>query len=86
MMATHSDALVFIEEAISAITLEMWRGMDLESMTKVEGPETTIAEELDRIDRAIGRRGESMFGAMAEQIKECAIALYAARECLKSST
>lgn len=78
-----ADALAFVEEAIASITLEMWRGIDPEHMTKIEGPETTIAVELDRIDGALGPRGTSMFAPMSEQIKQCAIALYAARDSLK---
>ena len=77
-----ADARAFINEAIEAISLEMYRGIDAESMQRVDGPECTIVVELERVDSAIGPRGSSMFGALAENVRQCAVALYAAREAL----
>lgn len=76
------DALHFVEEAIHALTLEMWRGTGVDDMQKVTGPECTIAAELDRVDRAIGPKGTSMFANLAENVTQCVIALYAARDAL----
>lgn len=81
-----TDALRFVEEAIEALTLEVWRGPCPDQMEKVEGPEYTIAIELDRIDGALGPRGSSMFAAMAENVRQCVIALYAARDTLTKDT
>lgn len=80
------DALAFVEEAIAAISLEVWRGRDIDEMVKVSGPDCTIAIELDRLDGALGPRGSSMFAPMAESIRQCAIALYAARQALKGQS
>lgn len=79
------DALAFVEEAIEAISLEMWRGCDPDHMERVEGPECTIVIELERIDSALGVKGTSMFAHMAEQVRQCAVALYAARDELRKA-
>lgn len=77
------NALRAVEEAIEALSLEVYRGETPESMDRVNGPDCTIAIELDRIDSALGPRGESMFAPMAERVRQCTIALYEAREALK---
>lgn len=80
----HKDnpALRAIDEAIDALSLEMWRGTDPRHMERVYTPEASIALELDRVDRAIGPAGQSMFGILAQQITQAMIALHEARQHL----
>lgn len=82
-MANIEDARRAVDEAIDALTLEMWRGQSPDRMERVTGPECTIVIELERIDGALGPRGKSMFGAMAEDVRRCVIALYEAKVALK---
>lgn len=78
-----SDALHFVNEAIEALSLEMYRGRNLDHMLREEGPQCSIAIELDRIETALGPRGATVLGPMAENIRQAVIALYAARDALK---
>ena len=77
------DAIQHLKSAASALTLEAYRGRDLlgSGMTYVE--HFTIAEELDRIDCALGPKGESMFAHMADRIREAYVEILAARAALK---
>jgi len=45
----------------------------------------TIAEELDRIDCALGPKGESMFAHMADRIREAYAEILAARAALNAA-
>lgn len=85
-MADIQSARAFIEEAITALAVDTWRspaGSDLIEWTKVSPIEANIAEELDRIDRALGVKGASMFAPIADQIRQAMIALHGAKEALK---
>lgn len=76
-----SDALIHIEAAIKALTVEAYRSTNLNDWEPVET--FTIAEELDRVDCAIGPRGTSMFSGLAHTIREAHTELIAARNALK---
>lgn len=76
-------ALQHVQEAIEALSVEVWRGTSPENMERVYGPDCTIAEELDRVDRAIGLRGASMFGKLALSVREAVVALYMAKQALE---
>lgn len=78
-----SDAIAHLEAAISALTLEAYQGADLQNMVRVD--HFTIAEELKRVDCAIGPKGESMFARMADSISEAYVEILAARAALKAS-
>ena len=71
-----------IDDAIDALSIEMWRGRDLDKMERVHSPEACIAIELDRVDRAIGPAGQSMFAALSQQVTHAMIALFEARNAL----
>ena len=70
------DAVAHLNAAMRSLELEAYRGSDLSHMQRVDG--FTIAEELKRIDCALGPKGESMFGRMADNIVECYVELQAA--------
>jgi len=81
---SRSDALVFVNEAINALSTEVWRGRSLYDIKEVNGPDCSIAIDLDRIAAAIGPRGEGIFANLAESVRECMVALYAARAALET--
>ena len=68
-----------IDEAIESLLIEMYKE---DGVTRIKGPESTIAIELDRVDSAIGPKGQSMFASLAEDIRQCTIALYEAKNAL----
>lgn len=81
-----SDALAYIEEAIDALSIHMERSPaegDL-SFAPVAPIEATIAIELERVDSALGLRGQSMFFPLAERIKQAMVAMHAARAALSA--
>lgn len=78
-----STAKAFIEEAIDALTTEMYRGTGADDMQPVDPIQATIAVNLDRVDRAIGPSGESMFFAIGEDIKRAVVALHGAKQALE---
>ena len=78
-----TDARAYIQEAIDAISVGMTVTTASGRAIPLAGPESTIASELDRIDRAVGRKGHSLLAEMAEQVRQCAIALYAAKQALE---
>ncbi len=78
-MTDPRTALTYINEALDALSIEMWKGRDLDRMVRAPAIEATIAEDLDRIDSAIGVKGQSMFAALAENIRQAVIALHAAK-------
>lgn len=77
-----ADALVHLDDALDALTLEAYRGPDVDHMERVAPIEATLALELERIDMALGPRGQSMFAPIAEEIKRAVIAVVAARNAL----
>lgn len=82
-MSDIRTALAFIDEAIEALSIEMYRGFDPERMERVDPIEATIAVELERVDSALGPRGQSMFHPIAESIKQAMAALHGAKAALK---
>ena len=79
-----SDALAHLDDALDALTLEAYRGPDTDSMERVAPIQATLAIELERIDMALGPRGQSMFAPIAEEIKRAVIAIVAAQESLRN--
>lgn len=80
-MVEVETARAYIAEAIEALTLEAYRITD-GGEERIDAIEATIAIELERVDCAIGRRGESMFAAIAESIRQAVIALHGAKMAL----
>lgn len=76
-------AKAFIDEAIDALSIEMYRGIDPERMERVDPIEATIAVELERIDSALGPRGQSMFASLADNVKQAMAALHGAKAALE---
>lgn len=78
-----SDALHHIETALAVLCLEAYRGRDPESMSPAD--HFTIAEDLKRIDCAIGPKGESMFARIADKVQEAYVELLAAKAALNAA-
>lgn len=74
------DARIHLDAAIRALCLECWSGPSPDQLTPQD--DFTIAEELERIDRALGPKGQSMFFAMADNIREAYTEIKAARAAL----
>ncbi len=72
-----------IEEAYRLLTGECYRGPSPEEMQPVEGV-CTIVMDLQRIDCAVGKPGESLFAAIADTIQAAYVEITAARNALKS--
>lgn len=75
------DAKLHLDEAMRFLTLEAWQGRGSEEMRPVE--DFTIAEELERFDRAFGPAGKSPFARMADDVRSAYVEIKAAREALK---
>lgn len=71
---------VHLECAIRALTLETWEDT-AHGLVSVE--HHTIADELRRMDAALGRRGSTMLAALADTIDEVYTELLAARAMLR---
>lgn len=82
-MPDLATARAFIDEAIHALSIEMYRGVDTDRMERVDPIEATIAVELERIDSALGPKGQSMFAPMADNVKQAMAALHGAKDALK---
>lgn len=80
MTAKTDDALAHLKAAKDALLLEAYRGLDPEHMERAD--HFTIAEELRRIDGALGPRGHSMFASMADTIDQVYVELLAAIRAL----
>ena len=80
-------ARAFVDEAIDALSIEMYRAPahDTDNWSPVDPIEATIAISLERVDSAIGPRGESMFAALAENIKQAMAALHGAKAALEQA-
>jgi hypothetical protein len=76
-----ADARLHLDEAMKLLTLEAWAGADPDNMERVE--DFTVAEELERVDRALGPKGKSMFAKIADDIRSAYVEIKAAREALK---
>jgi hypothetical protein len=80
------DALLHIEDAIDALTLEAEvRDVGETEFRPVDRLQATIADELERIELALGARGVSMLSPLAHEIRRAVIALFAARKALTDS-
>lgn len=75
-------ARAFIEEAIDALAIEMYRGVETDEMERVAPIGATIAVELERVDRALGPAGQSMFATLADNIRQAMAALHGAKAAL----
>jgi hypothetical protein len=75
------DARIHLNEAIEHLTLEAYRGRDPENMERDYN--FTLAEELERIDRALGPKGSSLLYPMADSIRAAFVEIKAAREALR---
>lgn len=77
------DALHHLDDALDALTTE---GYIFNPATgekaRIAPIACTIAINLERVDAAIGKRGDSMFATLAEEIKRAVIAIVAAKESL----
>lgn len=82
----RSDALAHLTEALSALTTEA-SIFDAASGEEIalEPVERTIALDLERIDAALGKAGESIFFPIAENIKSAVIEIVAAMKCLENT-
>ncbi len=76
-------ALAHIQEALNQIVLEAYRENERGEMLQVSN--LTIAEELRRVDCAIGPKGESMFGRLADVIDAVFVELLAAKKELDTN-
>jgi hypothetical protein len=78
---SKADAIIHLEEAKRVLCLEAYRGSHLDDMQPV--CDFTIAEELERIDSALGPRGKSMFAPLADSIRTAYVEISAALNALK---
>lgn len=75
-----ADARIHLDEAIEHLTLEAYRGPDLDNMERIN--DFTLAEELERIDGALGPKGNSLLYSMAVSVRAAFVEIKAAREAL----
>jgi hypothetical protein len=78
------DAKAHLDEAMRFLTLEAWRGPSPDQLEPVA--DFTIAEELERIDRALGQIGKSMFARLADDVRSAYVEIKAARQALTQPT
>jgi hypothetical protein len=74
------DARLHLDEAMRFLTLEAYRGTGPDDMQRAD--DFTIAEELERIDRALGPKGRSVFAGLADCVRSAYVEIKAAREAL----
>jgi hypothetical protein len=85
------DALVHLDDALEALTLEAYTcpvrdaGTEDAEWKRSDPIQATLAIELERVDSAIGPRGQSMFYPIAESIKQAVVAIIAAQNSLKET-
>lgn len=77
-----ADAKSHIEEAYKLLTGEVWRGSGPGDMKPVEGM-CVVVMDLDRIDCAIGPKGQSIFARIAEKIQAAYVEITVARKALE---
>lgn len=78
------NAKAHLEAAAKALLLKAYRSTDGKSWDSVD--HFTIAEDLHRIDRCIGPKGESIFAMIADNIIDAYTEILAARACLDRET
>jgi hypothetical protein len=80
------DAKAHLDEAMSRLTLECYRApADRPLDERIDWKpvdDFTIAEELERIDRALGPKGKSMFADLADRVRSAYVEIKAARQAL----
>ncbi|CDZ61454.1 Hypothetical protein NGAL_HAMBI2605_15090 [Neorhizobium galegae bv. orientalis] len=74
------NAIKHLDAAIKALCLEAYRADDPADLSALE--HFTIAEDLKRIDSAIGPKGGSIFARIADSIQEAYVEILAARAVL----
>lgn len=81
---SNADALIHLDAAIQELTGEAYHVPmgDMERAKKMEGI-CTIVWDLDRIDAALGPRGQSMFYALARKVETAFVEIQAARKALQ---
>lgn len=77
------NALHHIEAALAALCLEAYQGRDISNLSPID--HFTIAEDLKRIDCAIGPKGESVFSRIADKVQEAYVELLAAKAALSEA-
>jgi hypothetical protein len=77
------DAIIHLREARHHLLLEAYR-VDLRGNESRED-HFTIAEELSRIDTALGPRGSSMFAGIADSVRSAYVEIQAALQALEGS-
>ena len=84
-MANINDALIHLEDALDALTLEAYTATERQMLDddwqRSPPVRATLALELERIDSALG--GRTMFLPIAEEIKRAVIAIVAAQNALQ---
>lgn len=80
-MAEIADAIAHLDAAIKELVLEAYRSADGVSFSPVD--HFTIAEELKRVDCAIGLSGQSMFARLADHIVAAYVEIVAAKAALE---
>ena len=78
------NAIHHLDAAIKALCLEAYGADDPADLSAVE--HFTIAEDLKRIDSAIGPKGKSIFAKVADSIEEAYVEILAAREAFTSAS
>lgn len=83
---TTADAVVHLDAAIQELTSEAYHVPmgDMERATKMDGI-CTIVWDLDRIDAALGPRGQSILYAIARKVETAFVEIKAARNALATS-
>lgn len=82
-----ADALVHLDDAIAALTMDGF--VVPASLTHCDAPvarvpqlQLTVADDLERIDAAIGPKGKSVLWPIAQEIKRAIVEIEAARLAL----
>ncbi len=84
-MGSITDARIHLDEAMSLLTLEAYRApadRPSDDLKWEKMPDFTLAEELERIDSALGPKGQSMFASMADKVRSAYVEIKAARQAL----
>ncbi len=78
-----ADAIIHLDAAIAELTGEAYQVPfgDTKRAKRLDGV-CTIVWDLDRIDGALGPRGQSMFYALARKIETAFVEIKAARNAL----
>jgi len=82
-MANAQEALLAIEEALEALSLESYVSTDGQHWVKGDPTLCTIGTELERIDAALGPKGSTVFFTMSTDIHRAITALIMARDALR---